>query len=88
MFVNVCQTEDYKDEYLIVFIKDGSYQDEEGKEIDYFCEIVYENITQELIFNGCVNCDFSDVDVDEAGYWTEYSLILLTKMHLSITSNW
>jgi len=74
VLLNVCQTEgqteDYKDEYLMVFIKDGSYQDEEGKEIDYFCEIVYEKITQELIFNGCANCDFSDVDVDESGYWT------------------
>ena len=70
VLLNVCQTGDYRDEYLMVFIKDGSYQEEEGIEIDYFCEIVFENTTQELIYNGCANCDFSDVDVDESGYWT------------------
>ena len=70
VLLNVCQTEDYRDEYLMVFIKDGSYQEEEGIEIDYFCEIVFENTTQELIYNGCANCDFSDIDVDESGYWT------------------
>ena len=70
VLLNVCQTEDYRDEYLMVFIKDGSYQEEEGIEIDYFCEIVFENITKELIYNGCANCDFSDIDVDESGYWT------------------
>ena len=70
VLLNVCQTGDYRDEYLMVFIKDGSYQEEEGIEIDYFCEIVFKNTTQELIYNGCANCDFSDVDVDESGYWT------------------
>ena len=42
------------------------------KDHAYFCEIVFENITQELIYNGCVNCDFTDIDIDEQGYWTEY----------------
>lgn len=72
VLLNVCQTGDYRDEYLLVFIKDGSYQDEEGIEIDYFCEIVFENTTQELIYNGCANCDFTDIDIDEQGYWTGY----------------
>ena len=47
--------------------------DEEGEDHAYFCEIVFENITQELIYNGCVNCDFTDIDIDEQGYWTESS---------------
>ena len=70
VLLDVCQSGDYRDEYLMVFVKDGSYQEEEGIEIDYFCEIVFENTTKELIYNGCANCDFSDIDVDESGYWT------------------
>ena len=72
ILLNVCQTGDYTDEYVIVHIDDGSYIDEEGEDHAYFCEIVFENITQELIYNGCVNCDFTDIDIDEQGYWTGY----------------
>ena len=70
--LNICETGDYIDEHLIVGIYDGSFVDEEDEEIDYFCEIVFENITQELIYNGCANCDFTDIDIDEQGYWTGY----------------
>lgn len=83
VLLDVCQSGDYRDEYLMVFVKDGSYQEEEGIEIDYFCEIVFENTTKELIYNGCANCDFSDIDVDESGYWT----IHLDSAYQGITIN-
>ncbi|MAJ50408.1 MAG: hypothetical protein CMB82_02185 [Flammeovirgaceae bacterium] len=70
--LNICETGDYRDEYVIVKILDGSYTDEEGLEIDYFCEIVFENTKQEFIYNGCANCDFTDIDIDEEGYWTAH----------------
>ena len=64
--------------------------DEEGEgTLTYFCEIVYENITQELIYNGCVNCDFTDVDVDEAGILDGVHLDSAYQgMQLSTTSKW
>ncbi len=74
-FLNICETGDYRDEHVIVHIFDGSHEDVEGDEdfeIDHFCEIVFENSQQELVYNGCSNCEFEDIPVDEEGYWTAH----------------
>jgi hypothetical protein len=58
-FLNICETGDYRDEHVIVHIFDGSHEDvevDEDFEIDHFCEIVFENSQQELVYNGCSNC--------------------------------
>ena len=71
VLLNVCQTGDYTDEYLMVFIEDGSFETGEGVETS-FCEIIFENTKQELVFNGCANCDYKDIAVDETGYWSAH----------------
>jgi hypothetical protein len=56
---------------LMVFIEDGSFETGEGVETS-FCEIIFENTKQELVFNGCANCDYKDIAVDETGYWSAH----------------
>ncbi len=75
-FLNICETGDYRDEHVIVHILDDSHEDEGGDgeiEIDHFlCEIVFENSQQELVYNGCSNCEYVNIPVDEEGYWTAH----------------